>query len=83
MRNPNQTHTGQSILEYVVVLALVAILIVTVVAGVGHRSHNRVTQTNEGLDEAAVAAETSSSKSAKPPVAGVASRPTVRPSEKP
>ena len=61
--------SGQSIVEYVVLLALVTILIVTVVAGLGRRSQNRVAQANDALDEAAVSNGTGGGK---PPVGGVA-----------
>jgi hypothetical protein len=61
---------GQSIVEYVVLLALITILVVTLVAGIGRRSQNRVAQANDALDEAAV--KTGTSGGAKPPVAGVA-----------
>jgi Flp pilus assembly pilin Flp len=63
--------SGQSIVEYVVLLALVSILVVTVVAGIGQRSQSRVAQANEALDEAGVASSTSSSKGGKPAVASM------------
>jgi Flp pilus assembly pilin Flp len=63
--------SGQSIVEYVILLALITILIVTVVAGLGRRSQSRVAQANEALDEAAVASGTSSG-GGKMPVGGVA-----------
>jgi hypothetical protein len=81
MRHLDKHRAGQSIAEYVVVLALVAILVATLIAGVGRRSQNRVDQANDALDEASVASGTTSSKSGKPAVAGVGSRPTVRPPE--
>ena len=74
MNKSTATRSGQSIVEYVVLLALVTIIIVTVVAGIGRRSQNRVAQANEGLDEAAVASGTGGGPS-KPPVGGVAGGP--------
>ena len=50
---------AQSIVEYVVVLALIAILVVTVVKGVGKSSQAKIAQANEGLGESAVANGTS------------------------
>jgi Flp pilus assembly pilin Flp len=78
MRKLNRYPSGQSIVEYVVLLALVSILIVTVVAGIGQRSRSRVAQANEALDEAAIASSTSSSKGGKPAVAGIAAHPKGR-----
>ena len=68
-------HSGQSLVEYVVLLALVTIILLTVVAGIGQRSRTRVAQANDVLEEAAVASRTSSAASHKPPVAGVAGKP--------
>jgi len=70
------SHSGQSIVEYVVLLALVTILVVAVVAGVGRRSQNRVAQANEALEEAAVASGTSSGRGGRPAVAGTVGRPS-------
>ena len=67
--------SGQSLVEYVVLLALITIILLTVVAGVGQRSRTRVTQANDALEEAAVASRTSPAASRKPPVAGVAGKP--------
>ena len=50
---------AQSIVEYVVVLALIAILVVTVVKGVGKSSQAKMAQANEGLGESAVVNGTS------------------------
>jgi Flp pilus assembly pilin Flp len=44
--------------EYVVLLALVAILAVTIVAGIGRRSSQRIAQANDALEEAAIATAT-------------------------
>jgi Flp pilus assembly pilin Flp len=61
---------GQSIVEYVVLLALVAVIVFTVVAGIGQRTRNRVAQANEALEEQAVAAATA----ARPAAAGISHR---------
>jgi hypothetical protein len=78
MRKLNSNYSGQSILEYVVLLALVTILVVTLVAGVGRRSQSRVAQANEALEEAAIASRTSSG-GGKPAAAAIASRPHGKP----
>ena len=75
MRSLNSRRLGQSLVEYVVLLALVAIIAVTVVAGIGQRSRARVAQANDALDEAAVASHT---PPGKPPVGGVAGGPPRR-----
>ena len=67
--------SGQSLVEYVVLLALITIILLTVVAGIGQRSRTRVTQANDAFEEAAVASRTTPAASRKPPVAGVASKP--------
>jgi hypothetical protein len=48
-------------------LALVAILCVTVVGGIGQRSRSRVAQANEALEEAAVASRTTPAGIGKSP----------------
>ena len=53
-----QSNRGQSLVEYAVVLALVAILVVTVIMGIGQRSKDRFTSTNEAFEEQSVAANT-------------------------
>jgi Flp pilus assembly pilin Flp len=78
MRKLNSNYSGQSIVEYVVLLALVTILVVTVFAGVGRRSQSRVAQANEALEEAAVASRTSNG-GGRPAVAGVATHPHGKP----
>ena len=74
MHKLNSRRCGQSLVEYVVLLALVTIIIVTVVAGIGQRSRNCVAQANDALEEAAVAAHTPPG-GGKPPVAGIAGHP--------
>lgn len=49
---------GQSIVEAVVVLALVAILVVTVLRGVGQRTASQLQLANDALEEQAVASAT-------------------------
>ncbi len=66
--------SGQSLVEYVVLLALIAVIVFSVVAGIGQRSQGRIAQANEALEEAAVASRTSAA-GARPAVAGVAHRP--------
>jgi Flp pilus assembly pilin Flp len=66
------------LVEYVVLLALVAVIVFSVVAGIGQRTQSRVAQANETLEEAAVASRTSSAASAgaRPAAAGKARRPS-------
>jgi len=45
--------SGQSIVEAVVVLALVAILVIALLRGVGQQTASRLQHANEALDEAA------------------------------
>jgi Flp pilus assembly pilin Flp len=66
--------SGQSLVEYAVLLALVAVIVFTVVAGIGQRSQGRIAQANEALEEAAVASRTSAA-GARPAAAGTAHRP--------
>ncbi len=66
---------GQSLLEYVGLLALVAVICVTVVAGIGQRSRTRVAQANEALEEAAVASKTPSTGVSKPALGGPGGNP--------
>ncbi len=42
---------GQSVVEYAVVLALVAILTVTVIKGIGQHTAARIAQANDALDQ--------------------------------
>ncbi len=58
---------GQSLVEYVVLLALITIICVTVVAGIGQRSRGRVAQANEALEEAALASKTTPAGIGRPP----------------
>ena len=67
--------SGQSIVEYVVLLALVAILVTTVVASIGQRSRYRVAQANEALEEANIAVATSTTTAGKPAVGGIRPKP--------
>jgi Flp pilus assembly pilin Flp len=67
--------SGQSIVEYVVLLALVAILVTTVVASLGQRSRRRFAQANEAIEEADVASATITPASGKPVVGGIAAKP--------
>jgi competence protein ComGC len=53
------SQSAQSIVEYVVVLALIVILVVTVIKGVGKSSQAKIAQANEGFGESAVANGTS------------------------
>jgi Flp pilus assembly pilin Flp len=57
---------GQSVVEYVVLLALISIVAVTIVAGIGQRSRARVALANQALEEASVAASTPPAAAAKP-----------------
>ncbi len=66
--------SGQSLVEYVVLLALIAVIVFTVVAGIGQRSQGRIAQANEALEEAAIASRTSAA-GARPAAAGIAHRP--------
>ncbi|MEI6083790.1 MAG: hypothetical protein WCS70_05770 [Verrucomicrobiota bacterium] len=65
-----QQNSGQSLVEYVVLLALVTIVAVSIVAGIGQRSTNRFAQTGDAISEANVASATGGK--GKPPVAGIA-----------
>ena len=83
MREPNDCQprfgrdkAGQSLVEYVVLLVLIGIIVVTVVAGIGQRSRAREARANEAAAEAAVASQTP--PGGKPPVGGVAGQ-TDRP----
>jgi Flp pilus assembly pilin Flp len=76
MENLNSRRSGQSLVEYFVLLGLVTIIAVTVVAGIGQSSKGRFALANESLDEAAVASRTSAPDGkAKPPVGGVVAKP--------
>ena len=68
MEKLNSRRSGQSLVEYFVLLGLVAIIVVTVVAGIGQRSQGRFAQANESLDEAALASRTAPDGKSKPPV---------------
>ena len=71
MENRVHYRSGQSLVEYVVVLALVAIVVISVVIGVGQRSQSRLQAANEGLEESRVATSTAGAgkggKPGKPP----------------
>ena len=67
--------SGQSIVEYVVLLALVAIIVTTVVASIGQRSRNRVAQANEAMEEANIASATARPATGKPAVGGIVAKP--------
>lgn len=43
-------HKGQSVAEYAVVLALIAIVVTAVVIGISQRSRDRLANVNQGLD---------------------------------
>jgi len=66
----NQQRSGQSLVEYVVLLALVAIVAVSIVAGIGQRSSSRFAQAGDGIAESSIASATDGK--GKNPVAGVA-----------
>ncbi len=50
--------SGQSLVEYVVLLALVTIVAVSIVAGIGQRSTNRMAAASDAMSEASVATST-------------------------
>ena len=50
--------SGQSLVEYAVVLALIAIVTIAVVTGVGQTSKGRMALVNQGLEEQSVAGKT-------------------------
>jgi len=71
--------SGQSLVEYVVVLALIAIVVISVIVGVGQHSKASLQAVNEGLEESRVATSTtgggrSTTSSVSP--AGRSSKPT-------
>ncbi|MCG3149167.1 MAG: hypothetical protein PCFJNLEI_02627 [Verrucomicrobiae bacterium] len=72
-----QQKSGQSLVEYVVLLALVTVVAVSIVAGIGHRSTNRYAQVSDALAESTVAAATDGK--GKPGVAGIAAGKARRP----
>jgi len=56
-----KNQSGQSIVEYAVVLALIGILVLTVLWGVGKRSQASIAEANSGLQESGVAGGTGGS----------------------
>ena len=60
MRRRANNRSGQSLVESVVVLALVGIIVVSLVGGVGQRSQVRIAQANEAFEESTIAAGTPS-----------------------
>ena len=59
--------------EYVVLLALIFIIVVVVVHGVGQRTSSSVAQANDGLTEQPIAARAAAkARPAKPASAGIA-----------
>jgi type II secretory pathway pseudopilin PulG len=73
MEKRNYNRSGQSLVEYIVVLALVAIIAVSVIHGVGQRSQSNLQAANDGLEESRVATSTAGSGNGKGN--GTASRP--------
>ena len=69
--------SGQSIVEYVVLLALVAMVTTAVLASVGQRSGNSVAQANQAMGEARAASEAKAPASKKPVVGSVAAKPDL------
>ena len=67
--------SGQSIVEYVVLLALVAIIVTTVVASIGPRLRTRVAQADEAMVEAKIALATARPATGKPAVGGIVAKP--------
>ena len=71
MENRVHHRSGQSLVEYVVVLALVAIVVISVAIGIGQRSQARLQAANEALEESRVATSTAGAgkggKPGKPP----------------
>ena len=51
VENQNSNRSGQSLLEYVVLLAVVALAIVGVVAAIGHNSSNRLADANAVIQQ--------------------------------
>ena len=58
----NKHRSGQSILEYVVLLAIIAIVAISIVTGLGMSTRNSVAQANEAMSEANIAAQTGGAK---------------------
>jgi hypothetical protein len=80
MKATARKRAGQSVLEYVVLLALIFIIVFTVVHGVGQSTGNRVAQANEGLEEQKIAAQTAVKPAvAKPAVAASPASPISQP----
>jgi Flp pilus assembly pilin Flp len=52
-------HSGQSLLEYIVLIALIAIVAVSLVVGIGQRSTNRFQEGSDARSEEALASATS------------------------
>ena len=58
---------GQSLVEYAVVLALIAMLAVAVLTGVGRRARNQYTRVGHAFEDRAVAAATGGVEKPQPP----------------
>lgn len=57
-------HSGQSLLEYIVLIALVTIVAVSLVAGIGQRSTSRFHDGTGEISEASIASATDRQASA-------------------
>jgi Flp pilus assembly pilin Flp len=73
MKAHHSRRCGQSIVEYVVLLALIAIIVTTIVSGIGQSSRSRLAQANEAIDEATVASHTQ--PAGQPAAGGVSGHP--------
>ena len=72
--------SGQSVVEYVVVLALVAIIAISLINGAGQSSQASLQAATDGLEESRVATSTAGVSKSKPSGAGLTGRvPKVKP----